>query len=217
MGTFQHILEGYKVADQIAAIGAGGSTFSDWWSYKAEVIDAIPQNGPLMALAGVVVSFNSDDDELARRLNTEAAKALKYGNMTPTDALNFVTINPAKQLRIDDRVGSLEPGKDADFVIWSASPLSTMSRAEQTWIDGRCYFSLAENAALEAAAEKERTALVQKILPERRKALGGGGDDPPAGAAGPPKPGHDHDHADTGLYFTGVRVDECSDVAEVSL
>lgn len=232
VGTFQHILEGYKVADQIAAIGAGGSTFSDWWAYKAEVLDAIPQNGPLMALAGVVVSFNSDDDELARRLNTDAAKVLKYGDLSPAEALNFVTINPAKQLRIDDRVGSLEPGKDADFVIWSGSPLSTMTRAEQTWIDGRRYFSIEEDAALAAAAETTRAQLVQKILPERRKALGGG-DDPPGGGAVGGSPGrvpaylqiiadarrraHGHSHDESGLYFTGVRVHQCSDAEEGSL
>jgi len=136
IGTFQHVLEGYKVADEIAAHGAGGSTFSDWWAYKLEAYDAIPYNGALMRDRGVVVSFNSDSAELARRLNLEAAKAVKYGDVPPADALAFVTINSAKQLGIDKRVGSLEPGKDGDFVVWSGDPLSTYSFAEQTWIEG---------------------------------------------------------------------------------
>ena len=175
VATFQHILEGYKVADQIAALGAGGSCFADWWAYKHEVVDAIPYDGALMRAAGVVVSFNSDDDELARHLNTEAAKAVKYGGVPPEEALKFVTLNPARQLRIDTRVGSLEPGKDADFVIWSASPLSTYARPEQTWIDGRRYFDLAEDAKMRAAAAVERAALVQKILPERQRLLSSAG------------------------------------------
>ncbi|MGD9646499.1 MAG: amidohydrolase family protein, partial [Pirellulales bacterium] len=127
IGTLQHILEGYKVADAIARHGAGGSSFSDWWAYKFEVLDAIPYNGALMHNAGVVVSFNSDDAELARRLNLEAAKAVKYGDVPPAEALKFVTLNPAKQLRIDKWVGSLEPGKHADLVVWSGSPLSVYS------------------------------------------------------------------------------------------
>ncbi|MCZ6852221.1 MAG: amidohydrolase family protein, partial [Planctomycetota bacterium] len=135
IGTFQHVLEGYKVAEAIASHGAGASTFSDWWAYKIEVMDAIPYNGALMHDVGVIVSFNSDSSELARRMNTEAAKAVRYGGLDPQDALNFVTINPARQLRIDHRTGSLEVGKDADFVIWSESPLSTYARCEQTWIE----------------------------------------------------------------------------------
>ena len=193
VATFQHILEGYKVADEIAKLGAGGSCFTDWWSYKYEVVDAIPYDGAMMRAAGVVVSFNSDDNELARRLNSEAAKAVKYGGVPEDEALKFVTLNPAKQLRIDDRVGSLEPGKDADFVIWSASPLSTYARAEQTWIDGRRYFSLDNDAAMRAAATTEREALAQKALSERVRALATGGGAGTAGArrteaAAPPEP-----------------------------
>jgi len=171
IAAFQHVLEGYKVAPEIASIGAGGSTFSDWWGYKYEVIDAIPYNGALMHEAGVVVSFNSDDDELATRLNTEAAKAVKYGAVSEAEALGFVTINPAIQLGVDDRVGSLEPGKDADFVIWSGHPLSTFTRAEQTWIEGRRYFDIALDAGMRAAAEAERSRVIQKIL---REELGDG-------------------------------------------
>lgn len=222
VATFQHILEGYKVADEIAALGAGASAFSDWWAYKLEVIDAIPYAGALMHAAGVVVSFNSDSEELARRLNTEAAKAVKYGGLPPAEALKFVTINPARQLRIDARVGSLEAGKDADFVIWNRSPLSNYARVEQTWIDGRRYFDLAGDAAARLAAERERAALIQKILPERQKALGAA-----APAAGRREPGAD-DEAKPGvlrvlaelaaaagaeahgLYHDGGHADTCS-------
>jgi len=164
IGTFQHVLEGYKVAGEIAAHGAGASCFSDWWAYKFEVYDAIPYDGAIMHHAGIVVSFNSDSDEQARRLNTEAAKAVRYGGVDPAEALKFVTINPARQLAIDDRVGSIEVGKDADFVIWSGSPLSTLSRCEQTWIDGRQMFSLESDAALRQVTQAERQRLIQKIL-----------------------------------------------------
>ncbi len=164
VATFQHVMEGYKVADVIAGLGAGGSTFSDWWGYKMEVADAIPYNGALMHQAGVVTSFNSDSDELARHLNTEAAKAVKYGGLSETEAFKFVTINPAKQLQIDQRTGSLEVGKDADFVIWSASPLSTFSRAEQTWIEGKRYFDLALDAQLRNEAQDEKRRLTEKII-----------------------------------------------------
>ncbi len=171
VGTFQHVLEGYKVADAIAGINAGGSSFSDWWAYKFEVYDAIPFNGAIMHNAGVVTSFNSDDAELGRRMNTEAAKAVKYGGVPEEIALQFVTLNPAKQLRIDDRVGSIEAGKDADFVIWSGHPLSTYSRAEQTWIDGVRYFSLEDDAALRKANADERQRLIAKALavPDKKK------------------------------------------------
>lgn len=174
VATFQHVLEAYKVSPEIASLGAGASGFSDWWGYKLEVQDAIPYSGAMTQRAGVLTSFNSDSDELARRLNTEAAKALRYGGtawgMTEADALKFVTINPAKQLRIDGRVGSLEVGKDADFVLWSAHPLSSAARAEQTWIDGRRYFSRDEDAQLRERDRVERARLVALALPERAKA-----------------------------------------------
>lgn len=169
VATFQHVLEGYKVADAMRDIGAGASTFSDWWGYKMEVQDAIPYNGALMHEVGVVVSFNSDSNELARRLNTEAAKAVQYGGMAETDALKLVTLNPAIQLGIDSRVGALKPGMDADFVLWSDHPLAGFARAEQTWIDGRRYFDRAQHAQEESAALTERERLLQKALLQRAK------------------------------------------------
>jgi N-acetylglucosamine-6-phosphate deacetylase len=165
IGTFQHVLEGYKVADEIAKHALGGSCFSDWWAYKVEVQDAIPQDGPIMAEQGVTVSFNSDSDELARRLNWEAAKAIKYGqNVKPEAALAFVTINPARQLMIDKQVGSLEPGKDADLAIWSGPPMSAFSRCEATYVDGRRLFSLEDDAKHREKITSERHRIIQKLL-----------------------------------------------------
>ncbi|MBC8105386.1 MAG: amidohydrolase family protein [Anaerolineae bacterium] len=164
IGSLQHILEGYKVADAMAKHGATASSFSDWWAYKFEVYDAIPFNGVLMHNAGVNVSFNSDDAELARRLNLEAAKAVKYGGVSEVEALKFVTLNPAKQLRIDKYVGSIEVGKDADIVVWNGSPLSTLGRVEQTWVDGRKYFDRESDAKARAKVREMRVALVQRIL-----------------------------------------------------
>lgn len=171
IGTLQHILEGYKVADEIAAHGAGASAFADWWAYKFEVYDAIPHAGSLMHERGVLVSFNSDSSDLARRMNTEAAKAVKFGGTSEEDALKFVTINPAKQLGIDKRVGSLEPGKDADFVVWSGHPLDSRSVVLQTWIDGKKYFDRSLAADRTAALQKERADLIAKA----KKLAGGGG------------------------------------------
>jgi N-acetylglucosamine-6-phosphate deacetylase len=164
VAVLQHILEGYKVADAIAKHGASASSFSDWWAYKFEVLDAIPYGGSIMRDAGVMVSFNSDDAELARRLNTEAAKAMKYGGVPEEEALKFVTLHPAKQLRVDQHVGSIEPGKHADLVLWSGPPMSTYARAEQTWIDGRRYFDRQEDHQMRQKAQQMRAALVQKIL-----------------------------------------------------
>ena len=176
IGTLQHILEGYKVADEIAAHGAGASSFSDWWAYKMEVMDAIPYNGSLMRDVGVVVSFNSDDDEVATRMNDEAAKAVRWGGLEPHEALKFVTINPARQLQIDARVGSLEPGKDADFVLWNEPPLSSYARCEQTWIDGARYYDREEASNAHASAMTERGLLLAEA--------GGGGEKKPESAAG---------------------------------
>lgn len=176
VATLQHILEGYKVADEIARHGAGASAFSDWWAYKLEVYDAIPQAGGIMRERGVVVSFNSDSSDHARRLNLEAAKAVKYSQVPETEALKFVTLNPALQLGIADQVGSLEPGKDADFVIWSGHPLHTASICLQTWIDGRQYFEKDAARARAAARETERLALIEKAKKLSAPAGAGGGD-----------------------------------------
>jgi len=164
IGTFQHILEGYKVASEMKKHGAMGSSFSDWWAYKFEVFDAIPHNGALMHKAGVVVSFNSDDRELGSHLNQEAAKAVKYGGVAAEEALKFVTLNPARQLRIEKYTGSIEAGKDADLALWSGPPLSNFSRCEQTWIDGRRYFDRQTDAALRLKNQQMRATLIQKVL-----------------------------------------------------
>ena len=162
VATLQHVLEGYKVADEIAAHGAGASCFSDWWAYKFEVYDAIPYAGALMHERGVVVSFNSDSADLSRRLYTEAAKAVKYGGLSEEEALKFVTLNPARQLKIDEFVGSLEPGKDADFVIWSRAPLDSRTVCLETWIDGKKYFDREMIAERSRELEEEREKLLNK-------------------------------------------------------
>jgi len=171
VGTLQHILEGYKVADQIAQAGAGASSFADWWAYKWEAFDAIPDNAAMMHGQGVLTSINSDSNDLARRLNTEAAKSIKHGGLSADEALKLVTIYPAKQLRIDAKVGSLEPGKDADFVIWNGHPLSNYARVNQTWIEGRKYFDRGEDEVARKTFDAQREALVQKALGERIKEL----------------------------------------------
>ncbi|MCA9299793.1 MAG: amidohydrolase family protein, partial [Phycisphaerales bacterium] len=164
IGTFQHVLEGYKVADAIREVAVGASCFSDWWAYKVEVQDAIPENGAIMHEQGVNVSFNSDDANLARRMNLEAAKAVRYGGVSEEDALKFVTLNPAIQLGIDEHVGSLDVGKHADLVLWSGHPLSNYSVCQRTWVDGRTMFSLEQDAALRARIASERARLIQKLL-----------------------------------------------------
>src|SRR5262245_40744725 len=156
VATFQHVLEGYKVAKEIAAHGAGASTFSDWWGYKIEAEDAIPYNAAIMTRKGVVVSINSDDAEQARRLNNEAAKTIRYGGLTDDEALATVTINPAKQLQIDKRVGSLEVGKDADVVIWNHHPLSTEAIVDRAYIDGIAYYDRLKDLDRIAAIEREK-------------------------------------------------------------
>ena len=177
VATLQHILEGYKVADEIAKHGAGASAFSDWWAFKFEVYDAIPYAGSIMRERGVNVSFNSDSADQARRLNLEAAKAVKYGGTPEEEALKFVTINPAKQLGIEKMVGSLEVGKDGDFAVWSGSPLATSSVCLQTWIDGKQYFEREAAHRRAEARNAERLALIAKA---KKLATESGGD---AGAA----------------------------------
>jgi imidazolonepropionase-like amidohydrolase len=160
--TLQHVLEGYKVADEIAASGTGASTFSDWWAYKVEAYDAIPYNAAIMTRRGVIVSINSDDAEEATHLNQEAAKTMKYGGLTHDEALKLVTINPAIQLGIDKRVGSIDVGKDADLVIYNHDPLSAYAVVQQTLIDGRIYFDRKRDIADRDAREKEKKALMDK-------------------------------------------------------
>ncbi len=164
INSFEHGLEGYKVAKEIAAHGAGVSTFSDWWAYKMEAIDAIPYNAALMQRKGVLVSLNSDDinASLMPRLNTEAAKTMKYGGLNETEALALITINPARQLEIDKRVGSIEPGKDADLVIYDKHPLSSYARVQKVFIDGELYFDRDRDVSGRAEREARKKALLEK-------------------------------------------------------
>jgi len=171
INTFTHILEGYKVADKMKKHGAGGSTFSDWWAYKYEVNDAIPYNGAIMHSQGITVAFNSDDAEMSRRLNQEAAKAMKYGDVSEEDAWKFVTLNPAKLLHIDDKVGSIKIGKDADLVLWSDHPMSIYTKAEQTMIEGVIYFDIQRNEQMNKELISERNKLLNMMLQEKNKGM----------------------------------------------
>jgi imidazolonepropionase-like amidohydrolase len=171
INTFTHILEGYKVANKMKEHGAGGSTFSDWWAYKFEVYEAIPYNGALMHEQGVTVAFNSDDAEQARRLNQEAGKAVRFGGLSEEEALKFVTLNPAKLLRVDEYTGSLKVGKDADVVLWSDDPLSVYAKAEMTFVDGIKFFDRREDLERREEVGKERNRLIQKMLAVKK---GGG-------------------------------------------
>lgn len=169
INTFTHILEGYKVADKMKAHGIAGSTFSDWWAYKNEVAEAIPYNGKIMHNVGVTTAFNSDDAEMARHLNQEAGKSVLYGNVPEEDALKFVTLNPAKMLHIDDKVGSLKAGKDADVVIWTANPLSIYAKAEKTFVDGIAYWDIDKDAQIMKSQQTEKARLIQKMLESKSK------------------------------------------------
>ena len=160
--TLQHVLEGYKVADEIAAAGTGASTFSDWWGYKVEAYQAIPYNAALMTRRGVIVSINSDDAAEATHLNQEAAKSIAYGGLTHDEALKLVTLNPAIQLGIDKRVGSIDVGKDADLAIYNHDPLSAYAIVEKTLIDGRVYFDRTSDISGRAAVQKEKADLLEK-------------------------------------------------------
>ena len=173
VNTFTHILEGYKVADKMKEHGVGASTFSDWWAYKYEVKDAIPFNPTLMHNEGVVVAINSDDAEMGRRLNQEAAKSVKYGGMSEEDALKMVTLNPAKLLHLDKQMGSIKAGKDADIVLWSAHPLSIYAKPEKTFVDGIAYFDLDRDKELREYIKKERARLVKKMLGDKGGKGGG--------------------------------------------
>ena len=182
--TFQHVLEGYKVAKEIAAHGAGASTFSDWWGFKVEAADAIPYNAAIMVRKGVLVSINSDSAEHARRLNTEAAKSIKWGALTDDEALALVTINPARQLRIESRVGSIEPGKDADLVVWTHHPLSSYAIVERTYIDGVLYYDKAAEERRLTGLKKEKTDLATAERSERRSPTAETSPEPPRSASG---------------------------------
>ena len=164
--TFQHVLEGYRVADEIAAINAGASTFADSWAYKMEAFDAIPHNASLMAERGVLTTINSDSDERARRLYQEAAKAMHYGGTSEEEALRMITLNAARQLGVAEHTGSIDVGKDADIAIFNGHPFAPTSRVEMTLVDGRVFFDRATAPTLE-----ER--LRQRGRPAPRPASGG--------------------------------------------
>ena len=169
VNTFTHILEGYKVANEMKKHGVGASTFSDWWAYKFEVNDAIPYNAALMHKQGLVVAINSDDAEMSRRLNQEAAKSIKYGGLTEEEAWKTVTLNPAKLLHLDDRVGSVKIGKDADLVLWSDNPLSVYAKAEKTLVEGVVYFDIEKDKELRNDMAKARAELINMLLQEKNK------------------------------------------------
>jgi imidazolonepropionase-like amidohydrolase len=166
--TFTHILEGYKVADKMKAHGANASTFSDWWNYKMEVQDAIPYNAAIMHNVGLNVAINSDDAEMARRLNQEAAKIVKYGGVSEEEALKMVTLNPAKMLHVEDKVGSLKVGKDGDVVLWSDHPLSIYAKSLYTIVDGTIYFDREKDEQMQKLVDAERIRLVKKMVAEKR-------------------------------------------------
>jgi imidazolonepropionase-like amidohydrolase len=168
VNTFTHILEGYKVADKMKAHGVNASTFSDWWAYKYEVIDAIPYNANILNKMGINTAINSDDAEMARRLNQEAAKTVKYGGTSEEDAWKMVTLNPAKMLHLDSHMGSIKVGKDADIVIWSDNPLSIYARVENTFVDGICFYDAQKDAQKREYIRTERARLTQKILDDKK-------------------------------------------------
>jgi len=169
VNTFTHILEGYKVADKMKAHGAAASTFSDWWAYKMEVQDAIAYNAAIMQKVGLIVAVNSDDPEMARHLNQEAAKSIKYGNISETDALDMNTINPATMLHVADRVGSIKVGKDADVVLWNASPVSIYAKPEKTIVDGIVYFDIEKDKQMQQQIAAERNRLIQKMIAAKKE------------------------------------------------
>jgi imidazolonepropionase-like amidohydrolase len=168
VNTFTHILEGYKVADKMKAHGVHASTFADWWAYKYEVVDAIPQNAGILEKVGVNTAINSDDAEMGRRLNQEAAKSIKYAGMKEEDAWKMVTLNPAKMLHLDSRMGSIKPGKDADVVLWTDNPLSIYAKVEKTFVDGYCFFDAQQDLELRKQIAAERNLLIQKMLEAKK-------------------------------------------------
>ncbi|MFT6999668.1 MAG: imidazolonepropionase-like amidohydrolase [Spirosomataceae bacterium] len=207
VNTFTHILEGYKVADKMKAHGANGSTFSDWWAYKMEVKEAIPYNAALMAKVGVNVAINSDDAEMARRLNQEAAKTVLYGGMSEEEAWKMVTLNPAKMLHLDKRMGSIKSGKDADLVLWTANPLSVYARPVKTIVDGTVYFDVEKDKKMTTEVASERNRIIQKMIDEKK-----GG----AAAKKPVKKVKPDVHCDSILEFGGVSIENLDMILKIS-
>lgn len=164
--TFIHFNEGYKVADKIRDHGGAASVFSDWWDYKYEVYEGISYNAATLVQQGVLTCLHSDNAEMSRRLHQEAGKTVKYGGLDQVDALKLVTLNPAKILHLDNRMGSIEPGKDADLVLWTKNPLSIYTRAKMTLVDGRVYFDEEKDAEMKKEIDEERNRIIQKILKE---------------------------------------------------
>jgi imidazolonepropionase-like amidohydrolase len=206
INTFTHILEGYKVADKMKARNISGSTFSDWWAYKMEVKEAIPYNAAIMSKVGVNTAINSDDAEMARRLNQEAAKTILYGGLTELEAWKMVTLNPAKMLHLDDRLGSIKKGKDADLVLWTDNPLSVYAKPEKTIIDGIVYFDLDKEASKIEEIEIEKNRIIQKLLAEKSKGT------PTVKPAAKPK--RDNIHCDAILEYDGVSVEQLDQFLE---
>ncbi len=164
VNTFTHILEGYKVADKMKKHGASASTFADWWAYKYEVVDAIPQNAAILNKMGIVTAINSDDAEMGRRLNQEAAKIIKYAGISEMDAWKMVTLNPAKMLHLDAKTGSIKVGKDADLVLWTSNPLGIDAKVEMTLVDGVCYFDRKKDMKQREKIQAERMRIIQKMI-----------------------------------------------------
>jgi imidazolonepropionase-like amidohydrolase len=206
INTFTHILEGYKVADKMKARNISGSTFSDWWAYKMEVKEAIPYNAAIMTKVGVNTAINSDDAEMARRLNQEAAKTMLYGGLSESEAWKMVTLNPAKMLHLDDRLGSIKKGKDADLVLWTDNPLSVYAKPEKTIIDGIVYFDLDKEASKIEDIETEKNRIIQKLLAEKSKGT------PTVKPISKPK--RDNIHCDAILEYDGVSVEQLDQFLE---
>lgn len=177
INTFTHILEGYKVADKMKARDIAASTFADWWAYKYEVMEAIPYNIDLLTRMKLITSVNSDDAEMGRRLNQEAAKSMKYGSLSEEEALKLCTLNPAKMLHLDNKMGSIRSGKDADIVLWSDNPLSVYAKVEKTFVDGICYYDSQRDALRREQIRKERARIAQKMIEAKK---GGEGTQKPA-------------------------------------
>jgi imidazolonepropionase-like amidohydrolase len=171
INTFTHILDGYKVADKMKIHGSSAATFSDWFAYKTEVTDAIAYNAAIMHNVGVNTVINSDDAEMARRLNQEAGKIVKYGGVSEEEAFKMVTINPAKALHVDNKVGSIKVGKDADVVLWSENPLSIYAKSLYTIVDGTVYFDREKDAERSKQVTAERTKLIQKMLGDKKAGM----------------------------------------------